>query len=133
MMGVVESQNSPSPPVTIRQFGNMSEALCAQGCLDAAGIESFLTDTNIGRIDWPLTCGCRWKPKTPRLRWLFSPKLPGRTPTPHLKAGSIQPQVERCLRNSRRNGFSHRHRRNRNRFGFLLHRTGLLGAADFRQ
>jgi hypothetical protein len=59
MMGVVESQNSPSPPVTIRQFGNMSEALCAQGCLDAAGIESFLTDTNIGRIDWPLTRGMR--------------------------------------------------------------------------
>jgi hypothetical protein len=45
--------------ITIRQFGNMSEALLAQGCLDSAGIESFLADTNIARVEWPLTRGMR--------------------------------------------------------------------------
>lgn len=45
--------------VTIRHFGDMSEALAAQGALDAAGIESFLTDTNIARVEWPMTRGMR--------------------------------------------------------------------------
>lgn len=45
--------------VTIRQFGDMSEALLAQGALDSAGIESFLADTNIGRLEWPMTRGMR--------------------------------------------------------------------------
>jgi hypothetical protein len=45
--------------VTIRQFGNMSEALAAQGCLSSAGIESYLADANMGRVDWPLTRGMR--------------------------------------------------------------------------
>lgn len=45
--------------VTIRQFGDQSEALLAQGCLSAAGIESFLTDANIARLDWPLSRGMR--------------------------------------------------------------------------
>jgi hypothetical protein len=45
--------------ITIRQFGNMSEALLAQGCLDSAGIESFLADANIARVEWPLTRGMR--------------------------------------------------------------------------
>jgi hypothetical protein len=45
--------------VTIRQFGNMSEALLAQGCLQSAGIESFLADANIARVEWPLTRGMR--------------------------------------------------------------------------
>jgi hypothetical protein len=45
--------------VTIRRFGNMSEALAAQGCLAAAGIESFLADTNIARVEWPITRGMR--------------------------------------------------------------------------
>jgi hypothetical protein len=45
--------------VTIRQFGDMSEALLAQGALDAAGIESFLADTNIARVEWPMTRGMR--------------------------------------------------------------------------
>jgi hypothetical protein len=30
--------------VTIRRFGDMSEALLAKGCLDSAGIECFLAD-----------------------------------------------------------------------------------------
>jgi len=45
--------------VTIRQFGNMSEALLAQGCLHSAGIESFLADANVARVEWPLTRGIR--------------------------------------------------------------------------
>jgi hypothetical protein len=45
--------------ITVRQFSEMSEALMAQGCLDSAGIESFLADTNVTRVDWPLTRGMR--------------------------------------------------------------------------
>ncbi len=45
--------------ITIRQFGDQSEALLAQGCLSAAGIESFLTDANIARLEWPLSRGMR--------------------------------------------------------------------------
>jgi Putative prokaryotic signal transducing protein len=45
--------------VTIRQFSDMSEALLAQGCLRSAGIESFLADLNMSRVDWPLTRGMR--------------------------------------------------------------------------
>jgi hypothetical protein len=49
--------------VTIRRFGDMSEALMAQGCLESAGIECFLADTNMGRVDWPLTRGMRLQVK----------------------------------------------------------------------
>lgn len=55
-------QTEPKPDiriVTIRRFGDMSEALLAQGALDAAGIESFLADTNIARVEWPMTRGVR--------------------------------------------------------------------------
>jgi hypothetical protein len=45
--------------VTIRQFSNQSDALLAQGCLSASGIESFLTDANIARLEWPLSRGMR--------------------------------------------------------------------------
>jgi hypothetical protein len=45
--------------VTIRQFGNMPEALLAQGCLDSAGVESFLADINVSRLEWPITRGVR--------------------------------------------------------------------------
>jgi len=45
--------------VTIRQFGNMPEALLAQGCLDAARVESFLADINVSRLEWPITRGVR--------------------------------------------------------------------------
>lgn len=40
--------------VTIRQFREISEALLAQGCLTANGIESFLADLNVARLEWPL-------------------------------------------------------------------------------
>jgi hypothetical protein len=52
-------ENPKAELVTICQFGNMSEALLAQGCLDAAGIESFLADTNMARVEWPMTRGMR--------------------------------------------------------------------------
>jgi len=45
--------------VTIRQFGNMSEALLAKGCLESAGIECFLADLNITRLEWPISRGVR--------------------------------------------------------------------------
>ena len=45
--------------VTIRHFGNMSEALLAQGCLDSAGIKTFLADENLARVEWPVTRGLR--------------------------------------------------------------------------
>ncbi len=32
----------------------MTEALLAQGCLQSAGIECFLADINVARMEWPL-------------------------------------------------------------------------------
>ena len=43
--------------VTIRQFGNQAEALLAKGYLESAGIECFLADANIARLEWPLLIG----------------------------------------------------------------------------
>lgn len=37
----------------------MSDALLAKGCLDSAGIECFLADANITRLEWPLSRGMR--------------------------------------------------------------------------
>ncbi len=45
--------------VTIRQFGDMAEALFAKGCLESAGIATFLADANIARMEWPLSRGVR--------------------------------------------------------------------------
>jgi hypothetical protein len=45
--------------VTIREFGDMSEALLAQGCLESAGIETFLADANIARLEWRVSRGTR--------------------------------------------------------------------------
>jgi hypothetical protein len=38
--------------VTIRTFWNLLEAELAKGLLDAAGIETFLFDDNMVRLDW---------------------------------------------------------------------------------
>ncbi len=38
--------------VTIRRFRDLPEALLAKGMLDSAGLESFLVDDNIVRMDW---------------------------------------------------------------------------------
>ncbi|MBZ5635665.1 MAG: DUF2007 domain-containing protein [Acidobacteriia bacterium] len=53
------TKDSTRELVTIRQFGNMSEALLAKGCLESAGIECFLADANITRLEWPLSRGMR--------------------------------------------------------------------------
>src|SRR6266436_3509279 len=37
---------------TIRKFRDLPEALLAKGSLDSAGIESFLADDNMVRMDW---------------------------------------------------------------------------------
>ena len=50
--------------VTIRRFGAMSEAILAQGCLESAGIETYLADSNMGRIEWPVTRGMRLQVKS---------------------------------------------------------------------
>jgi hypothetical protein len=38
--------------VVLRQFRDLPEAILARGILDSAGIESFLADENIVRMDW---------------------------------------------------------------------------------
>jgi hypothetical protein len=38
--------------VAIRQFRDLPEALLAKGCLESAGIECFLRDDNLVRLDW---------------------------------------------------------------------------------
>jgi len=38
--------------VTLRQFRDLPEALLAKGALESAGIETFLADENIVRMDW---------------------------------------------------------------------------------
>ncbi len=45
--------------VTIRQFGNLAEALMAKGCLESAGIECFLADANMAWMDSPVVRGMR--------------------------------------------------------------------------
>lgn len=62
----MRSANEPEAPdlVTIGQFGDMSEALLAKGCLDSAGIESFLADANVSRVEWPVTRGMRLQVNT---------------------------------------------------------------------
>lgn len=38
--------------VTLRQFRDLPEALLAKGALESAGIECFLADENLVRLDW---------------------------------------------------------------------------------
>lgn len=38
--------------VIIRQFRDLPEALLAKGCLESVGIECFLGDENLVRLDW---------------------------------------------------------------------------------
>ncbi len=45
--------------ITIRQFGDQAEALLAKGCLESAGIQCFLADANITRMEWPISRGMR--------------------------------------------------------------------------
>src|SRR5258708_10220527 len=48
--------------VTIRQFRDLPEALLAKGSLESAGIECFLADENLVRLDWFISnfiCGSK--------------------------------------------------------------------------
>lgn len=54
-----EARTTEPDLVTIRQFGDICEALMAEGCLQANGIDCFLADLNIARVDWPLSRGIR--------------------------------------------------------------------------
>ncbi len=49
-----ESAEKPEfrPLQTIQQFRDLPEALLAKGCLESAGIEAFLADDNMVRLDW---------------------------------------------------------------------------------
>ncbi|HEY4818660.1 MAG TPA: hypothetical protein VIH67_14620 [Candidatus Acidoferrum sp.] len=40
------------PPVMIKRYQDLPEALLSKSILDSAGIESFLADENLVRIDW---------------------------------------------------------------------------------
>jgi hypothetical protein len=45
---IIENRNL----VTIRKFRDLPEALLAKGLLESAGIECFLADDNLVRLDW---------------------------------------------------------------------------------
>src|SRR3984885_5371449 len=54
--------------VTIRQFRDLPEALLAKGSLESSGIECFLADENLVRLDWFIsnfTGGIKPKVRTP--------------------------------------------------------------------
>jgi hypothetical protein len=42
----------PPPPVMIRRFRDLPEASIAKSILDSAGIENYLADDNLVRMDW---------------------------------------------------------------------------------
>jgi len=46
------SKNDPPSPVMIARYGGVPEAMLAKSMLDSAGIESFLGDENLVRLDW---------------------------------------------------------------------------------
>ncbi len=46
------SKDEAPSPVMIARYGGVPEALVAKSMLDSAGIESFLGDENLVRLDW---------------------------------------------------------------------------------
>ena len=46
------SKNEAPSPVMVARYGGVPEALVAKSMLDSAGIESFLGDENLVRLDW---------------------------------------------------------------------------------
>lgn len=48
----VEPEPEPSKIVTIRKYLNVPDALLAKSLLESAGIECFLADENLVRLDW---------------------------------------------------------------------------------
>ena len=55
-MPEMAEKNPPVPEfrnlVTVRQFRDLTDALAAKGSLESAGIECFLRDDNMVRMDW---------------------------------------------------------------------------------
>lgn len=47
-----DERERSGPPVMIRRYQGLSEALLSKSILESAGIESFLADENLIRIDW---------------------------------------------------------------------------------
>jgi len=45
-------KDEAASPVTIARYSSVPEALLAKSILDSAGIESFLGDKNLVRLDW---------------------------------------------------------------------------------
>ena len=59
--------------VSIREFRDIQEATLAKGALESAGIESFLADDNLVRIDflvrtWSIALSCALRKKTRKPR-----------------------------------------------------------------
>jgi hypothetical protein len=48
----LEENGTLNKPVVLRRYRDMPEAFVAKSILDAAGIESFLQDDNVVRMDW---------------------------------------------------------------------------------
>jgi len=48
----LEESETFDKPVVLRKYRDMPEAFVAKSILDAAGIESFLQDDNVVRMDW---------------------------------------------------------------------------------
>ena len=48
----LEESGTSGKPVVLRRYRDMPEAFVAKSVLDAAGIESFLQDDNVVRMDW---------------------------------------------------------------------------------
>lgn len=49
---VAEYEETSAKPVMIRRYRDLPEASIAKSVLDSAGIESFLVDDNLVRLDW---------------------------------------------------------------------------------
>jgi hypothetical protein len=47
-----EKSPTPSRPVELRRYRDITEAMIDKSTLDSAGIESFLYDDNLIRMDW---------------------------------------------------------------------------------
>lgn len=48
----LDAPKKSDPPVMIRRYQDLPEALLSKSILESAGIESFLGDENLVRIDW---------------------------------------------------------------------------------
>jgi hypothetical protein len=47
-----EREPIPAPPIVLRRYRDLPEASIAKSILDSAGIENYLADDNLVRLDW---------------------------------------------------------------------------------